>query len=131
MTEGPQKKILIVEDEEIVRIIVNDYLKMANYSSYESETTEEALELIKKEKFDLAIVDINMPGISGEEFMLSAKKISPDIKFLIHTGSDHYKVSENLKKIGLSQEAVLFKPVEDMQVFKTTIENILSKKIKG
>lgn len=126
MTDRQKIRILIVEDEEIVRMIVSDFLKMSGFTPYESESSTVALELLKKEPFDIAIVDMNMPEMSGEEFILAARKIQPEIQFIIHTGSNEYRVSENLQKIGINQAAVLYKPVEDMHIFKTIIENLLS-----
>ncbi|MBF0449349.1 MAG: response regulator [Candidatus Magnetomorum sp.] len=128
MIHDLKKRVLILEDEEIVRLIINDFLKMTGFDVYESDNATSALQLLEKECIDISIVDINIPGISGEDFIVAAKRICPELQCIIHTGETDYKVSERLQKLGITQNSVLVKPVEDMYVFRTTIDRLLATK---
>ena len=62
------KKILIVDDQEEIRRLVDITLKVENYQILQAESGEEAIEIVKAEKPDLIIMDIMMPGgIDGLE----------------------------------------------------------------
>jgi len=128
MSMIPTNKILIIDDEEMMRLILRKYLSMVGYDVHEASTTKTALDLIKKINFDIAIVDIHMPQMSGEELIIQAKTIDPKIQFIIHTGTPEYAVSEQLKSLGIVQANVLVKPVEDMYTFQTTIQRLIDRR---
>ena len=66
--------ILVVDDDEGIRSLVKKYLNDNNYLVTTAENGEEASKKIKIIKFDLIILDIMMPGISGLEFIEQNKK---------------------------------------------------------
>lgn len=78
-------KILIAEDDEGMRMFVASALKKRGYSVSEAETGEDALEKIRKEPFDLIIMDVRLPGISGIEALDKIKEIDPRAIVLIMT----------------------------------------------
>ena len=61
------KKILIVDDEEDMIFILKNFLSKKGYSIREVKSGEECSEVLKKDKPDLIIMDIMMPGIDGWE----------------------------------------------------------------
>jgi two-component system, OmpR family, response regulator ResD len=60
-------KILIVEDEKDVRLSFRKYLEKENYQVEEASNGKDALLLLEKEKFDVVVLDILMPGMTGVE----------------------------------------------------------------
>ncbi len=60
-----EKKILFVDDEEAQRDIMHRVLNKLGYSVTLSSSSQEALEILKKECFPLIITDLNMPGMDG------------------------------------------------------------------
>ncbi len=73
-TEPKEKKILIIEDNIESQLIYKVYLR-SNYSVEFSETGEAGLELIKKNQYDLLLLDINLPGkLSGENVLNIVRK---------------------------------------------------------
>lgn len=58
-------KILIVDDEKLIREVIKEYCYNENYEVTEANNGEEALQLINKEHFDLLILDIMMPKLDG------------------------------------------------------------------
>ncbi|MDQ6985983.1 MAG: response regulator transcription factor [Candidatus Dojkabacteria bacterium] len=60
-------KILVVEDESTIREVEKAYLKRAGYIVVEAADGEEAISLFKKDKFDLIVLDLNLPKVDGVE----------------------------------------------------------------
>ncbi|MFW5648929.1 MAG: response regulator transcription factor [Candidatus Alkaliphilus sp. MAG34] len=80
-------KILIADDERALRLLVAGTLEIGNYNILETDNGIDALKMAKKERPDLAILDVMMPGMDGYEV---CKKIKTDpklkdIKILILT----------------------------------------------
>jgi len=120
-----QKRVLILEDDEMVRLIVKDYLRVSGFEVLESADPLSAIDMLKNDACDLAIVDINIPQMSGEEFIAKAKNLCPHIQIIIHTGTMDYKVTSKMQELGVSQDSVLEKPVEDMNTFVSLINRLV------
>jgi two-component system, cell cycle response regulator DivK len=61
------KRVLVIEDQEDNRRIVRDLLTASGYELIEAVTGEEGLELTEKERPDLILMDIQLPGLDGYE----------------------------------------------------------------
>ncbi len=107
--------LLVLDDEEMVRENLQAYLEDEGFSVIAGGSAEEALELLKSHDVDLCIVDMRLPGASGNEFILRANGVNPELRFIIHTGSTNYKLPAELKDIGVERDHVFIKPVKDMQ----------------
>ena len=78
-------KILVVDDEAIVRESLGDWLKDVGYQVLTTENGPKALEVIEKEKPGIMIADLVMPGMDGIELMKRAKAQQPKIEVIIIT----------------------------------------------
>lgn len=78
-------KILIVDDESIVRESLGDWLDGVGYEVETAESGEEALRILKQKKIKIMLADLVMPGMNGIELMKEAKKIIPTISTVIIT----------------------------------------------
>ncbi len=78
-------EILVVDDEDIVRESLQDWLDGVGYDVVVAASAEEALEILKKKKFNIMIADLVMPGMNGIELMKEAKKIYPTLAAVIIT----------------------------------------------
>jgi len=78
-------KILVVDDEAIVRESLGDWLKDVGYRVFTAENGHKALEVIEKEKPGIMIADLVMPGMDGIELMKRAKAQQPGIEVIIIT----------------------------------------------
>lgn len=98
-----KKKILIVDDEQDIRNIVSIYLQNNDFEALQAESGYKALEIINKEKIDLAILDVMMPDMDGIKLcmkirektnmpviMLSAKDQDMDKVMGLTCGADDY-----------------------------------------
>jgi two-component system, cell cycle sensor histidine kinase and response regulator CckA len=79
--------ILVVDDEEHVREMICRMLDTLGYEVEFVESGQEAIDLVKKSPaFDLVVLDMNMPTMSGKETFFKLKEISPDLRVVISTG---------------------------------------------
>lgn len=93
-------KILIVEDDISIHECLEELLKKENYNTYNAYSGTEALLLLEKEKYDLIVLDLMLPAISGEEIIkkvndtpiivLSAKISSEDKVNCLLNGANDY-----------------------------------------
>ncbi len=102
--------ILIVDDETSIRRSLVNFLEDYEYTVVSAGSAEEALEIMEHSEFDLAVVDLRLPGISGEAMIIKAHEKFPRMGFVIHTGSVNYRISESLIKMGMSEQHIYHKP---------------------
>ncbi|MDC1188434.1 response regulator [Flavobacteriales bacterium] len=97
-------KILYVDDESINLTLFKVSFK-SDYMIQTSSSGEEALEILNKNQhFDIIISDQRMPGLTGTEFMIKAKKKSPNCKFILLTGyTDIEALEKAINEIGIWQ----------------------------
>ncbi len=68
------KKILIIEDDEFLRELIGQKLTREGYIIVEAEDGERGIEAVKKEKPDLVLLDLILPGVDGFEVLSQIKK---------------------------------------------------------
>jgi len=78
-------KVLVVDDEAIVRESLRDWLIDVGYQVFTAENGPKALEIIERERLGIVIADLVMPGMDGIEMMKRAREIQPDIEVIIIT----------------------------------------------
>ena len=83
MLENPS--VLVVDDEEIMREILESLLTREGYRVTLAASGEEALKLAKAASFDIAMVDVMMPGINGIQTLEKLKQINDDLPVIIIT----------------------------------------------
>ena len=98
---GKQAKLLVVEDDALIRMLLADMLGEIGYTvAAEAASIDEALEARRKTDFDLAILDANLEGRSVSP--VADALVARDIGFVFVTGSDHglyaYRDRPTLKK---------------------------------
>ncbi len=75
-------RILIVDDEILIRNVIKEYLKIENYQYDEASDGNEAIDLVKTNKYDCILMDIMMPKLDGYSAIKEIKKIS-DAKIIV------------------------------------------------
>jgi CheY-like chemotaxis protein len=121
-----QKKILIVDDEEDILTSVKMFLDSLGYSAKTVNNGKDAIDLIKKEKFDLILLDMLMPEMSGKEVL---ERIRDDKK--IAKQKVAFLTVVSLSQVGkaiinkLKPVAFIEKPVDTVKL-KQILQKILS-----
>ena len=79
-------KILFLEDEKMIREVLSEYMMVAGHEVIPCERGDDALALVEEGKdFDLAVLDIRVPGASGLEVLQAIKaKMKEEVLSLIH-----------------------------------------------
>lgn len=85
------KRILVVEDEPNMRLLVAEELTDAGYEVDTAENGEAALMKFKEKPYDLVTIDIEMPGMNGLELAGKLREIKRDVRLVILTAYSHYK----------------------------------------
>jgi len=119
-------RILVIDDEASIRESMTAFLEDYDYDVDSAESSEEALELLVENDYDLAVVDMRLPGESGEAFILQVKPKRPSMSFLIHTGSVEFQLSTELKQQGVLPEHIFLKPLHDLSILADGIAKLLA-----
>ncbi len=120
-------KILVIEDESAIRRVLVKILseESDSYNVNEAEDGLRGIEAIKKEDFDLVLCDIKMPKMDGVEVLEAAKKIKPEIPFIMISGHGDLDTAVNTMRLGAFD--YISKP-PDLNRLLTTVRNALDRK---
>jgi PAS domain S-box-containing protein len=103
--KGGEEKILIVEDEENLRQVLRELLQPLGYEVLEAQDGAEAMDLFKEKApwIDLVILDLGLPGISGELVFREMTEIKPEANILIASGYLDHSMKSELYKSGVKE----------------------------
>lgn len=79
------KRVLVIDDEEGMRITLAASLELEGYEVVEARDGIQALELVRQQEFTLVISDIRMPGLNGVETFRELKRIQPELTVVLMT----------------------------------------------
>ncbi len=121
-------KILIIEDEASIRRVLSKILKEENpaYETIEAEDGKQGLEMFSNDDYDLVICDIKMPKMDGVELLEAAKKIKPEVPFLMISG--HGDVETAVQTMRMGAFDYISKP-PDLNRLLHVVRNALDKKV--
>jgi len=120
-------KILVIEDEAAIRRVLVKILSEEN-DSYQLEEAEDGLkgfEAVKNNDYDLVLCDIKMPKMDGVEVLEAARKIKPEIPFIMISGHGDLDTAVNTMRAGAFD--YISKP-PDLNRLLTTVRNALDRK---
>lgn len=121
-------RVLVVDDDQVVRTVVADYLRRRGYDVEEAKDGVEALDSIRQTAPDVVVTDLGMPRLDGLGLLRALSKSSPDLPAIVLTA--HESVDEMVQAI---REGILFDyqikppnlPVVDMAVRRAADVRIL------
>jgi len=90
--------ILVAEDEADLREILKVTLEQEGYGAILASDGDEAIKKIEEKSFQMALIDMKMPGVNGKELVSKIKQINPQVPIVIVTGSPDFKEEMSLKK---------------------------------
>jgi PAS domain S-box-containing protein len=106
-------KILVVEDEALIRLDTVEQLQDGGHAVVDAGSAEEALVLVKSERFDVLLTDLGLPGMSGAELAERVRAIYPQIGLIFATGNT------DMPEIGARPKPVLLrKPYDNGSLLK-------------
>ena len=119
------KPVLIIEDENIMRESLRDWLKDEGYEVETAKEGEEALEKIGKKEFSVAVLDLRLPGKDGLEVLREATEKDPKIKGIVITAYPSVETAVEAMKTGAVDYIV--KPFS-IKVLKTRAFNLIKQR---
>lgn len=98
MTSKP--KLLIVDDEERFRITLSKLLKSRGLDVSHVGSAQAALEELRNNDYDVVLLDVKMPGMSGIEALAEIKKTIPGLEVIMLTGHASVDVAVEIMRLG-------------------------------
>ena len=101
MKDG-KHKILVVDDEDMIRVNLKAFLEDEGFEVEVASTGNEGVSVLSTDdSIDLAIVDIRLPDIDGNEVIQQSMEKTDNVKYILHTGSSEYVLPASLLKLGI------------------------------
>ena len=124
-TKRTRYRILIIDDDKIVSIMVGQMMRRMGYSAVACDKSTDALRLFTKvpERFDAVIMDEIMPDLRGTQLATQFLRIKPDIPIILMTGRGDTLSMEQIRKSGV--RSTLIKPV-----IKEWLQDVLARLLK-
>ena len=110
MTDQPNIRVLLVDDEETLLEYLSKRLLKLGFTVKATFSGEQAIEVAKEEHYDVAIVDLKMPGIDGVETQKRLRQIQPFLQCIVLTG--HGSIESALESGQEDAFQYLLKPVD-------------------
>ena len=95
-----QPRILIIDDEPLMRISIADALKAEGYQVKVAATGPEGVDFIKKEQFDIIVSDLRLPGLDGLQVLQTCREVSPRTGVIVITAHGSVETAVEAMKIG-------------------------------
>jgi len=102
------RRVLIVDDDERIRHTLSEVLKKSDFAPSEAQNGLQALEILKRERFDLILLDVIMPEMNGIETLREMRKTDSDAPVIVLTG--HADIATAVEAIKLGAYDFLTKP---------------------
>lgn len=94
-------KILIIEDEKMTAEAVKEALELNGMSAEIAEDGIRGIEMVKETEYDLILLDLKMPKLSGEDVLKEIRKIRPYVLVIIYTNFSEFADIKALANIGI------------------------------
>ena len=121
--EGAGQRVMVVDDEEPVRVVAGRFLRKLGYETMLHDAEEAHQVLSSDEPLDLLVTDLSMPGMNGLELGKAARRTRPGLPMLLCTGLVDRDTLREARDAGF--EDVLAKPF-DMQELSDAVARVLA-----
>ncbi|MBN2003888.1 MAG: response regulator transcription factor [Anaerolineae bacterium] len=117
--------ILVVDDEPGIRYFLAETLVEAGYQVVLADSGEAALEQAASRNFDLALMDLRLPGMGGLEVLAALCRLSPDTTVIVLTA--HASLETAIEALRHGAHDYLFKPCESAQLRESVAKGLLKR----
>ena len=115
--ENRGNRILIVDDEHLVRWSIRYFLEKEGFHTEEASSAQEALQILQSGDVSVLITDLMMPGMHGVDLINQAIKTTPDLDVLVITAIDDSVIVDNAQQAGAI--GVFSKPIHFNELLST------------
>jgi len=114
--------VLVVDDNKINQIVTQNILKKRGHTSKVAGNGLDAIDMLKKDNYDLVLMDINMPGMNGLDATKAIRVFNKEIPIIALTAVEEGEVKEQVLEAGMND--LIVKPYDTQQFFQSIIKNI-------
>lgn len=122
MDANENANVLVVDDEGAIRYSVSKTLQRVGYNVSEAASGEEALDIMKKQHFDVVLTDIRMPGLTGVELLRRIKEAAPDAIVILMTG--YASLGTAVEALRLGAHDYLIKPSSSQDIRQSVARGV-------
>lgn len=122
---NPSAKLLIIDDDEVVRASLAAYLEDSGFQVLQAENGLQGLEVFDRDQPDLVICDLRMPQVDGLELIRRINKLTSDIPVIVVSGAG--VMSDAVEALRLGAADYLIKPLEDLAVLEHSVRRALDR----
>ena len=121
---APDTTILVIDDDDMVRESVHDILSTSGYSVLEATDGRTGIELFieQQARINLILLDLTMPGLSGQETLRELRHISADVAVILSSGYNQVEAARTL--LGRSRVGFLQKPYTEAELLKRVAKHL-------
>ncbi len=120
--------ILLADDEPIVRKTIGDYLMQSGHQVKEVNDGTSALNCIESQDYDLALIDIRMPGMDGISLLKRAREIRPELSVVLITAHANIEIAIQALRLGAAD--FLTKPIKLLELDAVLEKSIQIRKLR-
>ncbi|PYE42754.1 two-component system response regulator (stage 0 sporulation protein F) [Paenibacillus barcinonensis] len=110
------KKVLIVDDQNGIRILLMEVFSSEGYNTFQAANGKIALEIVNKDKPDLVLLDMKIPGMDGLEILKHIKEIDPEIKVIMMTAYGELDMIKEATDLGALMHFTKPFDIDEMRV---------------
>ena len=96
-------RILVVDDEVQIRELLRRELTIQNHQVVSSPRADQALDAVAQQSFDLILLDLNMPGISGQWFLKKIRESQRKVPVVVFSGCVSSEIEKELREFGANE----------------------------
>ncbi|WP_138496404.1 response regulator [Paenibacillus pinistramenti] len=115
-----QKKVLIVDDQNGIRILLMEVFGSEGYKTFQAANGKIALEIVQKESPDLVLLDMKIPGMDGLEILKHIKAVNPEIKVIMMTAYGELDMIKQAEELGALMHFTKPFDIDEMRIAVNT-----------
>ncbi|MBE0603203.1 MAG: sigma-54-dependent Fis family transcriptional regulator [Deltaproteobacteria bacterium] len=117
------QSVLVIDDNEDIRNLLSDFLGASGFEVTDAKDGEAAMEFLRRQKFDLYLVDLIMPGKGGFDVLREVKELSIDVPAIVITGNGSIESAVDAMRLGAFD--YIEKPF-NLEALRITVDRALS-----
>jgi PAS domain S-box-containing protein len=125
ITSERQTRVLCIDDEELIRLTIADYLEDSGYVVYPAEDGSVGLGMFHQTAPDIVLVDLRMPDVDGLQVLSRIRQEAPEIPVIVVSGTGI--LSDVIEALRLGAWDYIAKPIEDLAILELAITQCLER----
>lgn len=109
-------RVMIVDDEHDFAETLAERLRLRGYDAHVVITPKETLALVDTMKPEVVLLDLNLPGISGIEILMTLRNVSPEVEVILLTG--HMDLARTIEGLRLDSFHYIIKPFDIQELLE-------------